>query len=303
MTTLTPIALFVYNRPAHTRQTVEALQKNELAGGSDLFVFSDAPKTMEAAEAVREVREYIKTISGFRSVSIVERDKNWGLASSIIDGVTGLCNEHGRVIVLEDDMVTSPYFLAYMNEALEKYADDDRIIGIHGYVYPVRHSLPEAFFLQGADCWGWATWQRGWKLFNGDGRYLFDELKRRKLIRAFDFNGTYPFSKMLEGQIKGTNDSWAVRWYASAFLAGKLTLYPGRSLVHNIGNDNSGVHCGGSSSMDVQLSKTPIDLGKVVIEPSRKCLGAFEEFFRQGEMGRFGRLLRKVAGLMGVRPR
>jgi len=108
---------------------------------------------------------------------------------------------------------------------------------------------------------------------------------------------------MLEGQIKGTNDSWAVRWYASAFLAGKLTLYRGRSLVHNIGNDNSGVHCGDSSSMDVQLSKTPIDLGKVVSEPSQKGRQAFEDFFRQGEMGRSGRLLRKVAGLTGVRLR
>lgn len=292
-----PIVLFVYNRAEHTRRTIEALKQNLLAKESELVVFSDAPKTELHADKVREVREYIRQVEGFKSITIVEREVIYGLARSIIDGVTTIVNEYGRVIVLEDDMVTSPYFLIYMNEALEKYADDDRVVSIHGYVYPVERHLPEAFFLRGADCWGWATWRRGWACFNSDGEFLLNELKRRKLIRAFDLNGSYPYSEMLEGQIKGDNDSWAVRWYASAFLDGKLTLYPGRSLVHNIGNDNSGTHCGESASLDAELSKTPINLNAIKVEPSQEGRQAFEDFFRQKQTGLLRWLARKARAL------
>ena len=296
--TCAPVTLFVYNRPDHTRRTIEALKTNILANESNLIIFSDAPKADAQSENVLEVRKYIRKIEGFKSLTIIERETNFGLARSIIDGVTTIVNKFGRIIVLEDDMVTSPYFLTYMNEALEKYADDESVVSIHGYVYPVKQSLPEAFFLPGADCWGWATWSRGWTCFNSDGQFLLDELKRRKLIRAFDFNGTYPFSKMLEGQIKGKNDSWAVRWYASAFLEDKLTLYPGRSLVHNIGNDNSGTHCGESTDMDVNLSSTAISLNNLKSVPSQEGRQAFEDFFRQGKMGLLGRLVRKSRTLI-----
>jgi hypothetical protein len=298
-----PIVLFVYSRPEHTRRTLEALAANAMADQSDLIVYADSARSEREAEAVRAVREMIRTTSGFRSVTLVERDMNFGLARNIIEGVSEVLRQHDRVIVLEDDMVTSPFFLTYMNESLERYANDDRVVSIHGYVYPVAGVLPEAFFLPGADCWGWATWRRGWTCFNPDGAQLLRELKQRKLEHAFDYEGSYPFTKMLEAQIAGKNDSWAIRWYASALLQGKLTLYPGRSLVHNIGNDNSGTHCGDSASMDVKLSKTPIKLGYVVTEPSQMGKKAFEEFFRQDGMSRFGRLLHKVSRLMGVRHR
>jgi hypothetical protein len=297
---LAPITLFVYNRPDHTRRTVDALKQNKFADECELIVFSDAPKSAIQGDGVLEVRQYIRQIEGFKSVTIVEREANLGLAHSIIDGVTTIVNKYGRIIVLEDDMVTSQYFLTYMNEALEKYADDERVVSIHGYVYPVKQSLPKAFFLPGADCWGWATWSRGWTCFNSDGQFLLDELKRRKLISAFDYNGAYPFSKMLEGQIKGKNDSWAVRWYASAFLAGKLTLYPGRSLVHNIGNDNSGTHCGESADFGVNLSSTQISLNNINSEPSQESRQAFEDFFRQVQMGLLGRLVRKSRALISA---
>jgi hypothetical protein len=187
-----------------------------------------------------------------------------------------------------------------MNEALKRYADDDRVISIHGYVYPVAQPLPDAFFLLGADCWGWATWRRGWALFNPDGQFLLNELRRRKLTRSFDFNGSYPYTEMLEGQIKGINDSWAVRWYASAFLADNLTLYPGRSLVHNIGNDDSGTHCEDSRGFDAVLSDTPINLEAINVEPSLMARQSFEEFFRQGKAGRLRRFLRKVKSVSGL---
>ncbi len=278
-----PITLFTYSRPDHTRRTVESLLRNPQAPDHDLIVFSDAARTPDKRAAVGEVRAYLASISGFRSVTIHHRPHNFGLAKSIIGGVTQVLAEHERIIVLEDDMLTSPYFLAYMNRALDRFADDERVISIHGYVYPVQKVLPEAFFLPGADCWGWATWRRGWRLFNPDGQALLDELKRRDLVKSFDFNGAYGYSRMLEGQIKGTNDSWAVRWYASAFLAGKLTLYPGRSLVHNIGNDSSGTHCGDDASHDAELSTTPIDLTKLEVVSSSLGRSAFENFFRKSQ--------------------
>ena len=295
---LAPITLFVYNRPVHTRQMVEALKNNSLSTNSELIIFSDAAKSESQVESVREVRQYIQQIEGFKSVTIIERETNFGLAHSIIDGVTATVNKYGRIIVLEDDLVTSPYFLTYMNEALEKFADDDRVVSVHGYVYPVDQSLPEAFFLPGADCWGWATWQRGWACFNDDGQSLLDELKRRNLIRAFDFNGAYSFSRMLEAQIKGANDSWAVRWYASAFLAGKLTLYPGRSLVHNIGFDGSGEHCGATEVWATKLSSHPIDLNEIAVKASPAAWRAFEKHFRSTQKNGGHDLLQKLLSSM-----
>jgi hypothetical protein len=300
---ISPIALFTYCRPNHIRRTVESLLRNRLAGESDLIVYSDAPNALEKQKAVNTVRDYLATITGFRSVTIIHRPQNFGLAKSIIEGVTEVLQQSDRIIVLEDDMVTSPHFLTYMNDALERYADEDRIVSIHAYVYPVDETLPETFFLLGSDCWGWATWRRGWSCFNPDGQYLLEELKRRKLLDAFDFNGTYPYTKMLEDQIKGTNNSWAVRWYASAFLADKLTLYPGRSLVHNIGNDNSGTHCGESASLDVKLSNTPITLGNIGIEPSTKGRRAFEDFFRQRQTWWLRRWIRKLNDVLLWRSR
>jgi hypothetical protein len=291
---LAPIALFVFARPLHTRLTVESLKLNNLARNSDLFIFSDAKKYDAQEELVCEIRQYIRQIEGFKSITIIERETNFGLSKSIIDGVTSLVNRYGRIIVLEDDLVTSTHFLTYMNEALEKYSNDDRIVSIHGYVYPCNKLLPEAFFLPGADCWGWGTWKRGWDLFNPDGRQLLDEINRRQLTATFDYNGAYPFSRMLEDQILGKNDSWAIRWHASAFLAGKLTLYPGRSLVNNIGHDNSGTHCGENAEFETAVSDKPIDLRGIKVKSSEKAMKAFERFLR-GENTLQGQIVRKIA--------
>jgi hypothetical protein len=239
---LAPVALFIYNRLWHTEQTVSALASNLLADQTDLIIFSDGPKGDSNASQVQEVRDYVKTIRGFKSIEIIESDINKGLAKSIISGVCRTLERHEKIVIVEDDMITSPFFLSYMNRALDLYENNAEVISIHGYVYPVSQALPETFFLKGADCWGWATWRRGWELFNPDGEFLLKELKRKKLTKKFDFYGAYPFTRMLKKQISGKNDSWAIRWYASAFLQNKLTLYPGTSLVQNIGNDTSGTH-------------------------------------------------------------
>lgn len=292
-----PIALFTYARPEHTRRTVEALKLNIGVSNHDLIVYSDAPRSAEKLHAVEAVRDYLKKITGFRTVTINYRSINYGLAKSIIEGVTEVLSRYERVIVLEDDMVTSPYFIKYMHDALDRYANDDRVIGVHGYVYPIQETLPEAFFMRGADCWGWGTWRRGWAFFNPDGHALLEELKQRNLIKEFNYNGTYDYYRMLELQIEGINESWAIRWYASAFLREKLTLYPGRSLVYNIGNDNSGTHCITDSTYDVQLSKVPIDIAGIEIKKSEVGFKSFQHFFLQSRVNKVTRLRRFIMGI------
>jgi Glycosyl transferase family 2 len=290
---LAPIALFVYNRLTHTHRTVDALLKNILASQSDLIIFSDAAKSELQAKAVREVREYIYQIDSFKSVTIVERPINLGLANSIIDGVTSVANQYGRVIVIEDDLVTSPYFLQYMNDGLNVYEKNEEVASVHGYIYPID-SLPETFFLRGADCWGWATWKNRWSMFEQDGAKLLDELKRRNLTKRFDFNGTYTYSQMLADQVTGKNNSWAVRWHASAFLKNRYTLYPGKSLVLNIGNDGSGTHCGETSGFSSQLNNNAINVSPIAVEDNQQVLLAIECFFKKQKTGFMARFLQLV---------
>jgi hypothetical protein len=276
-----PIVLFTYRRLWHTKQTVEALQNNLYADQSELIIFSDGAKNEKDEIKVKEVREYLKTIKGFKKIEIIERDKNWGLANNIIDGITKVVNQYGKVIVLEDDLVTSPYFLKFMNDGLNMYEEEEKVISVHGYVYPIK-GLPEIFFLRGADCWGWATWKRGWDLFEEDGKKLLDELEKRKLTKLFDFNGAYPYTKMLKDQVEGKVDSWAIRWYASAFIHEKLTLYPGISLVKHIGD--LGTHVKDSSLFDVELSKKPIFVKRIPPIEDPQVRKKFENFFFRMKM-------------------
>jgi len=275
-----PIVLFVYNRLEHTKKTIEALQKNDLAKDSELFIFSDGFKGEGDKSEVNKVRFFLKSISGFKSVAIIKREENLGLARSIIEGVTEIVGKYGKIIVLEDDLVTSPYFLKYMNDSLEFYKDNNEVISIHGYVYPIKDKLPETFFIKGADCWGWATWKRGWDIFENDGKKLLRELKDKKLTKEFDFFGTYPYMRMLESQILRLNDSWAIRWYASAFLANKLTLYPGHSLIKNIGMDASGTHSGITNLYNVDLANNFIDIEKQEVKEDVQIKISFANYFR-----------------------
>jgi hypothetical protein len=278
---LAPLALFVYNRLEHTQRTLEALRANELAADSELFIFSDGARTAAGQPLVEELRTHLRTVSGFGKVEIIERSSNLGLAGSIISGVGELCERFGRVIVLEDDLVTSPWFLTYMNQALELYRDDPQVASIHGYCYPApAGTLPETFFLRGADCWGWATWNRAWQLFERDGTRLLHELQRRGLCRQFDLDGAYPYTAMLRNQIAGRVDSWAIRWHAACFLAGCLTLYPGRSLVRNIGLDGSGTHCEASAQYGADIASRPIELERIALEPSALAGEMIREFLR-----------------------
>ena len=260
---LAPILLFAYNRPRHLQHTVEALAHNPLAQESELFVFSDGARTEDDREDIELVRSYIHTIEGFKTVHRIERDRNYGLAANIIDGVTDIVNRYGRVIVLEDDLVTAPGFLQFMNDALDTYADEPRVGHIQAYDFTQNPRLPETFLIKFTGSWGWATWQRAWQHFNPDGQYLLNELHRRHLTRRFDFNGKYGFARMLRRQVEGKNNSWAIRWNASLFLQDILSLNVGRSLVQNEGFDGSGTHCGADHLYEARLYKERLRVEKI----------------------------------------
>lgn len=278
---LAPVVLFAFNRPDHLRATLDALKANALASDTSLYVYADGARGPQDEAGVSAVRQLVRQTQGFKQVTLIERPVNMGLAQNIISGVTDMCERFGQVIVLEDDLVTAPYFLQYMNDALALYADDERVASIHGYVYPVRQKLPDTFFIRGADCWGWATWRRAWCNFNPHGPSLYQALIERKLTTAFNFGNNYPYMGMLEAQIEGRNNSWAIRWYASAFLADQVTLYPGQSLVDNIGNDNSGTHSDSTTMYDVALNKEPLKLTRLAAEESAQGQAAFADFMGQ----------------------
>ena len=243
-----PIALFTYNRPVHTQRTVRALQRCALANQSQLHVYSDGPRSLKSEPAVREVRDFLKTVDGFAAVNVHERENNVGLAASVIDGVTRLCNEFGRVIVVEDDLVVAPGFLTFLNAALERYRNEPRVMQIAAHMFPVDVPTKEdAFFLPFVSSWGWATWDRAWRKFDPHAAayaQLKNDAERR---RTFDMNGCYDYCSMLEAQLAGKVDSWAIRWNLSVFMSDGMVLYPKQSLVENTGFDGSGVHCRGES--------------------------------------------------------
>lgn len=277
---LAPIALFAYNRPQHLRRTVEALAANPLAAESELFVFLDGPRNEDDRTLGGEIREYVSSIDAFQSVSLIEQDRNIGLAASIIGGVSRMFERHEVVIVVEDDILTSPFFLRYMNEALRAYRDDEAVASVHGFVYEIK-GLPETFFLRGADCWGWATWRRAWRVFDSDGARLLQELKDRDLIDEFDLHRAMPYTQMLLDQIEGRNNSWAIRWHASAFLKGMMTLHPGRSLIRNIGLDGSGTHCQDvPAHLDVMAASSPVRVDRIPLMENQSAKAKIIEFLQ-----------------------
>jgi hypothetical protein len=303
MSTPAPIVVFAYNRTDHLSRTLAALAANELALGTEVTIFCDGPKSSEAREAVEATRAVARSARGFKSLRTVERDANMGLANSVIAGVTEICGAHGRVIVVEDDLVTAPTFLRFMNDALDRYEHDSRVGSIHGYWYPVDKPVPETFFLRGASCWGWATWSRGWQVFERDGAKLLNELRSRGLTRAFDLDGAMAYTKMLEAQIAGRNNSWAIRWHASTFLAGLLQLSPGRSLVRNIGFDGSGTHCDDSGAFDVSPVGAPVQLRDIPVEQSEVARAALIHYYnttrRSFPQRAAGKLRRVLKGWFG----
>lgn len=294
MQSLAPIALFVYNRPGHTRRTVSYLQKNVLAADSRLFIFSDGAKSPADEQKVSEVRDLAAQVTGFKSVKLIARYQNMGLANSIIDGVTQLVNEFGKVIVFEDDLLSSPYTLEYFNEALTRYKNEEKAMHIGAYMFPLQDkTLPETFFYRIATSWGWATWDRAWNNFEPDIDKLIAQFDSKK-INEFSVGGSGNFWKQMMEFKAGKNNSWAIRWYASVFLKGGLALHPAHSLVHNIGHDGTGVHSNIENMYGVSVADKPIKQFPAEVKEDQRAHLAIRHFLKN----RKGTLLQRGIRLM-----
>lgn len=289
-----PIALFVYNRPQHTKRTLKFLQQNDLAAESKLFVFSDGPKNKSDEERVADVRALLKTIDGFKSVEVIESKQNMGLANSVIAGVTKLVKDYKQVIVFEDDLISSPYTLTYFNEALTRYLHEEKVMHIGAYMYPLQDpSLPDSFFYRAATSWGWATWERAWVHFEPDISMLIKQFDAKKRS-DFSIEHRMNFWKQMQDFKNGKNNSWAIRWYASIFLRGGLTLNPSQSLVNNIGHDGTGVHSGINDIYNVIINPKPIKEFPAVIEENKHAYALIKQFLTNRKGSLWKRIVRFV---------
>lgn len=232
-----PIALFTYNRPEHTRATLQALSEAELASSSTLYVFSDGPKSENDISQINAVRSLVMSKKWCKSVELIERDENVGLAPSITSGVTKILSAHNEIIVLEDDIVLATDALKFLNSNLNTHKDSEKTYHISAYNWPIQ--MKRNFYIPPTSCWGWATWKHRWDSYNDDASELYNRL----LIgdsKLFNLGGAYDYMKQLQRNVTGEWKTWAVKWYASVFLNGGLSLHPSKSLTKNIGHDGSG---------------------------------------------------------------
>ncbi|EJQ64902.1 glycosyltransferase [Bacillus mycoides] len=257
---LAPVIIFVYNRPEHTIQTIEALSKNELARESNVFIFSDAAKNEESVEKVKVVRDYIDSVEEkkyFKSFTITKSEANKGLAKSVIHGVSEIIGKYGKVIVLEDDLITAPDFLTYMNDALDYYCNLDKVWSISGYNIPIafpKDYKSEIYYSYRGCSWGWATWKNRWDQVDWDVKDYAEFKSSRHLKNRFNRGGR-DMANMLDSQMEGIIDSWAIRWCYTQSKRNLLTVYPVKSRVKNIGLDGSGTHSGITSHYNVEIDK------------------------------------------------
>ncbi|MFZ4263224.1 glycosyltransferase [Sphingobacterium sp. HJSM2_6] len=292
---LAPIALFVYNRPHHTRKTLQALENNLLAEESDIYIFSDAAKNANDIEMVNQVRSIIREPWKFKHIYIIERAQNKGLATSIIEGVSQVLEKHGRIIVLEDDLETSPFALQYFNDGLNHFEHEEKVMEISGYMYPVEKpkSLQQSFFFRVANSWGWATWARAWKHFNPDIEALTKDFKRKD-IKRFSIDHSENFWKQVNQFKAGKINSWAIRWYLSVFNQDGLVLYPRRSFIQNIGTDGSGTHSDADQVYKVELAAKPVMRFPKLIQEDPMAYQAIKHFYKNRKGNFFARLARFI---------
>lgn len=255
---LAPLVIFVYNRYDHLKGTIHHLLKNKLAVGTELYIFSDAPKTEKDIDNIQKVRKFIHKISGFKNVFVVEREKNYGLAKNIIEGVTEIINERGKVIVLEDDLFTSSNFLCYMNDSLEYYLHRQDIFSISGYT----GNLPslskynfDTYLSYRPSSWGWATWKDRWDNIDWDVSDFEEFILNRKEVKRFN-RGGIDMTRMLRHYMEGKNNSWAIRWSYAMYKQDKYCIYPKVSKIQNIGFGEHATHCSGINIYQTTLDKT-----------------------------------------------
>ena len=274
-----PIALFAYNRPKHTLQTLLSLKANTLAESTELYIYSDAPRKGHELK-VQEVRELIRSQQWCGTVHIIENEVNKGVDINIVENVTALIDKFGRAIVIEDDCFLSKYFLQYMNDGLTKYESETRVMHVSGYCEPTAVALPSSFFIQNANGWGWATWKRAWDYYEPDASKLHDVISKNNLFYKFNYEGKIiDAQNQLEACVRGEMDNWDIKWYASQFIKDGLALkfYP--SLVNNIGHDGSGEHCDDTAAFDVSVQQEYLPLQDVPILENTAIRKAVADYF------------------------
>ncbi|MFV0419944.1 MAG: glycosyltransferase family 2 protein [Dysgonomonas sp.] len=298
MNNLAPIVLFVYKRPEHTKSVLEALAANILAKESNLYVFCDGPKDdidEKSKHDIERTRQIVRDKQWCKTVNIIESPQNKGLTKSIKDGVSDIVNKYGKVIVLEDDIVISPFFLQFMNDALELYKDDPKVMDVSALV-PLTtgaERLPETYFLRFMNCWGWATWARAWNQYISDLDYLCDAVKERADFGHFNFDGAQDFYSILDDTRKGLIDTWDLQWVATIFIKEGLCLYPKHSLSRNIGFDGTGEHCGNDKYLSQRHSglklNQSISVSRINIEESKIGYNYLRRYYKYGDNSSFKR--------------
>lgn len=278
---LAPVCLFTYNRLDETKQTVEALKDNFLASESQLFIFSDGPKNSDALAKVHSVREWLKTISGFKSIVIIECEENQGLANSIINGVSKIINDYGKVIVLEDDLITASNFLSYMNEALDYYKQYENVSSISGYT-PINFENLESdvFFSKRSSSWGWATWKHQWNEVDWDFQPFKDfPSSVLEYYRIFKIGSNLP--KMIKRQNAGKVNSWAIRFLYYHFKSEKFTVFPIKNKIRNIGIGGDATHTIGKISTNTQIdndSKVKFDFTEKISDQNFRSKAFYKKY-------------------------
>ena len=283
---LAPIVLFVYNRPIHTGKTLDSLKRNLEITKTDLFIFCDGPKfgaSEEDLERIKETRKLCERFSLSKSLTIIKHDENLGLAKNIQDGVTYVVNLYEKAIVLEDDIVCSQFFLKYMNDALVRYEEDNRVMSISAFMPNIKkNGLNQTFFTYFTSCWGWATWKRSWGFFEKNPKKILDRLDRVESIKKFNLGGSDNLIGQVKRNLDGSLNTWAVFWYASVFFKDGLVLHPRESLTENIGHDGTGENCPVDDIYSSHLlNSSPISYFEESIENNEIACKAVKKFYEK----------------------
>ena len=253
---LAPICLFTYNRLTETKQTVQALKNNFLAKDSELYVFSDGSINRNSTLKIHAVRDFLKTVDGFKNVTIYESEENKGLANSIISGITKVFETYESVIILEDDLITTPNFLDFMNKALDYYKEDCSIYAVNAFSPLIKNIDADVYYLHSrAFPWGWGTWSSCWK------EEYFDKDKIREYIalnpgvlEEFDKYNGEDASEMLLRTLDNKISSWYIRWVFKNYLENRKAVFPSLSKVKNIGDSEDATHyTGGVSAYNFKM--------------------------------------------------
>ena len=280
-----PIALFCHKNLDKLKITVECLKNNIGAEHSEIFIFSDGAKNSEELKQIEIVRDYIKSIKGFKRNHIIESSINLGISQSIIHGINYVLALHDQVVVIEEDILTTPYFLSFINESLYLYRNDLNVAAIHGFTPDFNWNLGETYFAIGPNNSGWGTWQRSWSHFNDSPTYLYNNLLQWDLVSEVNrFYQTNFITGKLKDIIDNNVESWDTCWHVSAFLNNMYTLYPGKSLVKHIDEqpfDNKEF----DFVTDPSLCDRKIDIRRIPIEEKYQTIEAYKNYYFQNNIG------------------